>query len=127
MADSSAGGRAITKYSEAAKARILASKAQQEQALFKAKYPNSRDYNRFVQAIHEQGAQAFHTRPYYQGANGEDGQHGDAGGRGDGPGDDGLDGIDGMEGGDGADGVAGPPTCTFRAPKEQHVCLLRLG
>jgi hypothetical protein len=52
MANAGASGRAITTYSEPAKARILASKAEQEQARYKAKYPNLRNYNRFVQVIH---------------------------------------------------------------------------
>ena len=53
MANANAGGRPIITYSEPAKARILASKAEQEQARFKAKYPAIMDYNRFVQVIHD--------------------------------------------------------------------------
>lgn len=49
MANASAGGRAIITYSEPAKARILASKAEQERARYKAQYPNLKDYNRLLQ------------------------------------------------------------------------------
>ena len=52
IANASAGGAiAIIKYSEGAKARLVASKAEQEQARYKSTFPNLKDYNHFVQVI----------------------------------------------------------------------------
>ena len=54
IANASAGGAiAIIKYSEGAKARLVASKAEQEQARYKSTFPNLKDYNHFVQVIHD--------------------------------------------------------------------------
>ena len=54
IANASAGGAiAIIKYSEGAKARLVASKAEQEQARYKSMFPNLKDYNHFVQVIHD--------------------------------------------------------------------------
>jgi len=54
IANASAGGAiAIIKYSEGQKARLVASKAEQEQARYKIMYPSLKDYNRFVQVIHD--------------------------------------------------------------------------
>jgi hypothetical protein len=54
IANASAGGAvAIIKYSEGQKARLVASKAEQELARYKSTFPNLNDYNRFVQVIHD--------------------------------------------------------------------------